>query len=224
MEEATQDGTGGRIRLLNQNDHYDPLFEKDEPAHQTKPTKKQASKKPKDEGKDKTKSETVVFNLSSKELTAPQKTLLEKGLKFIPTRTKVNMATVLADLREWERKMRLAEYFYDSEEDQDQTRDPGTVEKIHRNIEATERNKIWMLPPGRDPSLDLYIEMVKQDIINGITKTKDNLTNQERQTFRELMKDDSVVIRSADKGSGIVILNSEDYVDKVTDDLANSAT
>ena len=223
-EEATQDGTRCPIRLLNQNDHYEPIAKKDVPVPKTKRTSKQESRNIKDGVKDKSSFETVVFNLSNKELTAAQKTLLEKGLKFIPTRKKVNMATILADLREWERKMRLAEYFHDSKEDQDQTADPGTVDKIHRNIEATERNKIWMPPPGRDPSLDLYIEMVKEDIINGMKRTGDNLTNQERQAFRELMKDDSIVIRPADKGSGIVILDKDKYVNKVNDDLANNAT
>ena len=51
--------------------------------------------------------DTVVTNLSSYELTAAQEDLLSKGLKFIPDRTKIDKIKLLADLTEWERRMRL---------------------------------------------------------------------------------------------------------------------
>ena len=67
---------------------------------------------------------TSVTNLSKHELSAPQLSLLEKGLKFIPSRHEVDKVKLLADLSEWERRMRLAEYFYNRDDDtKEQTKD-----------------------------------------------------------------------------------------------------
>ena len=104
--------------------------------------------------------------------------------------------------------MRLCEFFYDNEDSTDNEQEPGTIQRIHENIDARERNKIWMPPSGRDPSLDMYIEMVKEDVIDGISRNnRDNLNEEERQALRDLSKDDTIVIRPADKGSGVVIMN-----------------
>ena len=82
-----------------------------------------------------------------------------------------------------------------------------------------------MPPSGRDPGLDMYIEMVKEDIIDGINRNnRDNLYKEERQALRDLSKDDTIVIRPADKGSGVATMNKQDYINKVKDDLNNNTT
>ena len=58
-----------------------------------------------------------MTNLSKHELSVSQISLLERGLKFIPSRHEVDKIKLLTDLSEWERRMRLAEYFYDKEDD-----------------------------------------------------------------------------------------------------------
>ena len=45
-------------------------------------------------------------------LTESQESMLTKSLKFIPNQKKIDTAKVLADLNEWERRMRLKEYFH----------------------------------------------------------------------------------------------------------------
>ena len=49
----------------------------------------------------------TVTNLSNYCLSEEEKTLLSKGLKFIPDRTKVDKLKLLTDLGNWERRMRL---------------------------------------------------------------------------------------------------------------------
>ena len=72
-----------------------------------KSTEKLIKSKPK-----KSKSLTSsVTNLSNHSLTETQMSLLEKGLKFIPSRYKVNKLKLLADLADWESRMKLAEFF-----------------------------------------------------------------------------------------------------------------
>ena len=56
--------------------------------------------------------DTTDTNLSSYELTKEQKDLLSKGLNFIPDRTKIDKIKLLADLAEWERRMRIRDVFF----------------------------------------------------------------------------------------------------------------
>ena len=94
------------IVLLNTNNHYELL----DPTGKTGHTNT-ASNPPKMNHNDQTKQrqkrqqegnniQTTIFNFSVKVLKPPEKSLLEKGLKFIPTRQRVDIANVLADLRE----------------------------------------------------------------------------------------------------------------------------
>jgi hypothetical protein len=85
--------------------------------------------------------------------------------------------------------------------------------------------KIWMPPIGRDRMLDLYIELVKEYIIQEITtNNKSNISTEERKGLRDLLNDESIVSRPADTSSGIVVMDKEDYVNNVNEDLNNNST
>ena len=82
-----------------------------------------------------------------------------------------------------------------------------------------------MPPAGRDVALDMYIELVKEDVIKGIRKEgKMNISEEEEKAIKKLLDDDSIIIRPSDKGSGIVIMNKEDYIAKVEKELADKGT
>ena len=53
-----------------------------------------------------------VYNFSSKKLTKPEIRLLSEGLKFVPTRKTVDIGKLITDLKLWERRMHLREFFY----------------------------------------------------------------------------------------------------------------
>jgi hypothetical protein len=57
----------------------------------------------------------VVVNLSEKNLTSNQINLLSKGETFVPNNRKPDISNIMCKLKEWERKMRLREFFYDSQ-------------------------------------------------------------------------------------------------------------
>ncbi|MES9884726.1 MAG: GIY-YIG nuclease family protein [Sedimenticola sp.] len=78
---------------------------------------------------------------------------------------------------------------------------------------------------GRDRWLDTYLEVVKEDIIRGLkTTTKNNLTKDEENAMRELLMDDSIVIRPADKGSGVVVIDTVDYTKQLIHEVQDSDT
>jgi len=152
-----------------------------------------------------------VFNYSSKTLTEDQKRVLSYGLTFVPSR-KLNLTKLLTDLTEWERRMRLREFFHDNE----------------KNCKAEENeksSKTWTPSCGREPWLDLYIQTVKEDIVKNIkTRFKKNLSKREEVALKNLLLDDSIVIRPADKGSGVVVLDAEDYEESLKKELEDCST
>ena len=130
-----------------------------------------------------------VFYLSNRKLSATETKLLINGLKFVPTE-KANFDNVLTDLKEWERRMRLHEYFSEL-----------NMEKEHSEILETNNNNqnenskrtkgiTWTTESGRNRWLDIYIDEVKDDIIKGICGNKhSNLSKRERNAFKKIVNE-----------------------------------
>ena len=90
--------------------------------------------------------------------------------------------------------MRLREYYLDKNDQEvedayDRTED-SMVTRIWKEEEARSRNKIWMPPMGRDPALDMYISLVKEDILKGISKCQtSNVSKGEEGAMRILLNE-----------------------------------
>jgi oligoribonuclease NrnB/cAMP/cGMP phosphodiesterase (DHH superfamily) len=65
------------------------------------------------------------------------------------------------DVKEWERRMRLREFFFDQNEKEDVLTDD---QKQYNFIKKKKSN--WTPPTGRSEWLDLYLKLVKNDIIS----------------------------------------------------------
>ena len=78
------------------------------------------------------------------------------------------------------------------------------------------RNKgTWTPPPYRDPVLDTFLDAVEHDIFNITPDTvRDNLTTRERNDCRQLSRRTDIIIKSADKGSGTVVMDRDWYITK----------
>ena len=164
----------------------------------------------------KTSRATSVTNLSQHNLTGPQISLLEKGLKFISGKHQVNRIKLLADLSEWERRMRLAEYFYDDGQD-------NNVQQEERDKFKLKKKSTFTPESGRDKSLDLYIELVKEDVVANMKRSsKLNISEEENAAFYELLHNKDIVIRPADKGSGIVVVDKIDYITQLQKEIEGS--
>ncbi|KAL5012680.1 hypothetical protein ScPMuIL_011231 [Solemya velum] len=158
--------------------------------------------------------EQLVINLSSKQLSSSQISLLSKRLQFVPTRRNYDKGKLIANLKEWERRMRLREYYFEQEDgDQD------------KQYDKYKKRSQWVPNSGRDKWLDEYIKCVKDDVIKGLTRRfKMNLTQEEESAMRELLDDQDIVIRPADKGSGVVVLDTKVYVNKIEEDMNQNDT
>lgn len=82
----------------------------------------------------------------------------------------------------------------------------------------------WCPPSDRDPRLDIYINSIESDIMNArSTRIHDNLTRRERQALKKLQRPTDVIIKPADKGSGTVVMDRQNYLDDPTDDINKRA-
>ena len=135
-------------------------------------------------------------------LTYPQLSLLNRGLNFIPTRgnSKGIIEQARFDLQNYHRRVKLWAFYEDT--------DSG--------------EKLPFMPPSSwtppDPSVPAHIkELIKRDIDYfqdhfQILRTRSNLTPAENVALSELMHNPDIVIKPADKGSMVVVMDREQYI------------
>ena len=145
----------------------------------------------------------TVINLSKRfKCTTAQLSLLNKGLNFIPTKGTNEDIAIAArfDLQLYHRKVKLAEFFRNS---------PS------RTITPFTARSTWSPP---DSALPVEIKtLIKNDLDYFVNNFKDhsaptNLTSEETQALSELSRDKNIIIKPADKGSAIVIMDREQYL------------
>ena len=139
-----------------------------------------------------------IFNLSSLCLSKSQINLLNKGLKFTPT-PKRNIFELKKDIETFSRKLRLVEFFAETENFDD---------------DSLVRNKSTFNPPrNRERNLNMVIDFLnKQDFPERKPNNKSNLSKEEYNAMMELKNNQDIIIKEADKGGAVVIINTSHYV------------
>ena len=156
--------------------------------------------------------EKSVVNLSSIDLSTEQKIVLGLGPKFCPTPKTINKPTLLCDVAEGCRKVRLKEFFHGKE----------TETEAPRFYKPTG----WTPPLGRDVAVDAYCASV----INNTThhahtgRVLNNLDQPLRIALiqlRQLVIDRVIRISRADKGGAVVVQSVDSYVCEAHRQLGN---
>ena len=151
-----------------------------------------------------------VFNLSKRQLSKSEISLLSKGLKFIPTPKSVNRVKLKEEVEVFGRKLRLKWHF--------------------RNEESTGifnpfRRKSKFNPKGKDAAIEIYLSRLEEEILGIDTRLSySNLSREERQAMQSLRDDSSIVIKEADKGSAVVVWDREDYLQEASKQLGEAIT
>ena len=138
--------------------------------------------------------------------------LLEKGLSFVPTLDiyKQQKNKVKADVSVYHRRLKLASHFGLGQDREIPPFQPGS------NWEPTAE--------GLPASLQHLILEDTHAVRNlpGHIKEKDNLTKEQVRALRALTKNEDIVIKSADKGSSIVIMDRHQYLIEGERQLSNT--
>lgn len=98
--------------------------------------------------------------------------------------------------------------------------DSGHADGEHR-IPTSFRPKSTFCPPRyRNAFLETYCRLVERDVTKIMDKRREykvfnNLPKAQRDALKELQSDPLVVVKPADKGGSICILNRSDYVNDI---------
>ena len=150
-------------------------------------------------------SQKYITNLSSNQLTETQQRVLTKGLSFVPSR-KINKVALKESVSRFERSNRLKYFFRNSPPQEPHPFKPKST---------------WQ-PPKASQEIEAYLCRIKTDI-NQLPPQKfyPNLSKLEHIALRELAQDPTLVIKSADKGSGIVVEDTRNYIKDGLEHLAD---
>ena len=128
-----------------------------------------------------------VINLSRRNLSASEMSLLSKGLKFVPTANKIVRAKVKTELEEYGRKLWHMWHFRNDEQSF-----------------AADRSKSSFNPRNKDVIIETYLSCLEQRLpdIEIPSKRFKNLAKEEQEAF----------IKGADIGSVVVLWDRKDYL------------
>ena len=89
----------------------------------------------------------TVVNLSGVDLSPPELSLLSKGLKFAPKPPKTNRFQLKQDLEDFGRRIRLREFFYDLEANDDEGNHQDDREFKEKSTWTHQRTEMQPLKP-----------------------------------------------------------------------------
>ena len=157
-------------------------------------------------------SQPGILNLSHHTLTQPETELLEKGLNYCPTQRGVDLGKLNLELDRFFRSVRLA-LFFDSPSDSSKESDPGSLdEPVPFSHSDMKKPSTWTPPPVSH--LDHIISMIQNDTLSHkVNKsTSPNLTQPLYNALQSLSQNKEIIIKPADKGRKVVIMNRQDYI------------
>ena len=162
--------------------------------------------------------------MSKLELTPDDISLLDKGLTFIPTYRHLPIAKIYETQNRLIRNLKLKDYFHGR---QDKDYDPSKKTFVKPSTWTPPDDAISVDTLGTIQKIVGETENVLKNskilnskflILNG---HKNNLSTAERRALNRLKRDDSIVIKPADKGSATVVMDKEAYLAEAYRQLNN---
>lgn len=142
-----------------------------------------------------------VINLSQKLiLNKNQETLLNKGLSFIPIlkNKPIKNRTLQQEVQTYHRRLKLTSHF-----------GPSSNQPLRKFLGKSN----WEPPTPKIPRI--VQDLIEEDRNTvKLTRTKPdspNISEQEERELKFFLKEDSIIIKKADKGNSIVIMDKNDY-------------
>lgn len=150
------------------------------------------------------------MNLSSHILTTDEINILSKGLKFIPKPLKSNEEEVQNAFDDFSRQLMISNFFKYNGISQDSPQDNLPPKKLF--VEKS----MWT-PPDNACDVNALEELESlnkslRSVRLKQNKRKKNLSKAEFKALKSLQKNENIIIKPADKGSSVVILDRNSYL------------
>ena len=150
-----------------------------------------------------------IVNLSKHTLTKSETGVLSKGLGFCPTAGAPDIGNIIQDLDTFKRITRLNLFFQGSNEDSGARDTQSGAPFEHKSLKP----KSTFNPVGPF-QLETMFYSIEQDLhrLKYRQPRKKNLNKEEYQSIKSLKNNPDIIIKPADKGSAIAILNKDNYI------------
>ncbi|XP_077151982.1 uncharacterized protein LOC143815994 isoform X1 [Ranitomeya variabilis] len=174
----------------------------------------------------------LVLNISSYSLSPAELTVLQKGLSFCPT-PKWDAFQLDKDLQRFYRSVRLKTHFCAMPQAQSSG---GSLVQGSMTPELSIstlglHNPSTFSPPHTYHATETFISLVDREIKSltheqrlGFYPTHNNLTVVEKQALDTLRSNKSIIIKPADKGGAVVVMDRIQYCSEITKQLSDTET
>ena len=159
-----------------------------------------------------------MVNLSDYSIQFEEYRILGRGLKFCPTPPLYDHGVVKESIDKFFRNANLFLFFSDENNSQREIEINSTDRFKHPELKLPSKFN----PPK--PSMLEHIQEILTDRIlkhNPSRNRPRNMSNKEYKILQQLQELKSIVIKKADKGSNVVILNRENYIQEAMRQLKN---
>ena len=176
----------------------------------------------------------TVLNLSSREINNNHKFVFYLGPSFAITPKDPDRKKLLEDVNNWAISLRRG-FIYSRLSKPDANANTNTANTLKQRIKQMEQNlKIKPLQKSNisnsgNHALELFINTVNKQIANHpgnhVNKpTPKNIDKETLDTISEMKGWDDTIIRLFDKGTGFVLLDKDDYIQRVEAPLQDTST
>ena len=169
-----------------------------------------------------------AINLSTQDLSVGEKSLLRKGPSFVPNPTDINWQNLKRDFDNFINKLRhhASETTTEVPASNNEHLDSRRISQFGNPPPSKSRSHVnYRKDKANINSLETFIELVENDIFkpDNYRRIKSNITKEEREALKNIQRDTTRSYRIQDKGSRFVILDNDDYIEKIDYQLRRSS-
>ena len=151
--------------------------------------------------------------MSKKILNTHEISLLSNGLKFVPTPKGPDLMTLEKDIKNFVRLLKLKEHFHNY----NQNENDDSILKPNSDFTPSQVKNPVLL------SVCDSLNNMAENLPNLVAPNHyNNLSLNEQKALKNLKNDDSIIIKEADKGSMVVILDKTFYQKQISMTLSNT--
>ena len=153
----------------------------------------------------------AIRNLSSYQLSSNESEVLALGLNFVPTPLTSTYDLIQKSAFRPTQTMKKQFHFKDHS---------LTIKRPKYYKSST-----WVSPDSNSTNLSLFLKKIQSPLPNDPQHSKRlNLTSQQRFTLKKIGSNPDLVIKPFDKGSGICLMDTSLYINKIEEHLTDAIT
>ena len=168
-----------------------------------------------------------AINLGTQELSVGEKSLLRKDSSFVPNPTDINWQNLKRDFDNFNKlRHHASETTTEVPASNNEHLDSRMISQFGNPRPSKSRSHVnYRKDKTNINSLETFIELAENDIFkpDNYRPVKSSITKEDREALKNIKIDSTRSYRIQDKGSRFVILDNDDYIEKIDYQLRRSS-